>query len=67
MNDDNQDLYPGKMEIVESPELSNWKCHLFGGTDSHGITYTPIKGKVPNWFIRWMMKICLGCKWVKVE
>lgn len=44
-----------------------WKCYLFGCRDGYGITYIPPKGEIPNWFIRWMMKVCLGCKWVKVN
>lgn len=51
-------------EIVV-PELSDWECYLFGGTDEHGIAYRPTRNELPNRFIRWMMKICLGCTWVK--
>jgi hypothetical protein len=49
------------------PESSEWNCHLFGSDPAlgGGLIYTPIKGRVPNWFVRWMMKICLGCCWVK--
>ncbi len=48
------------------PELSGWKCYLFGNKPGgQGFVYTPIKGNVPNWFVRWMMKICFGCTWVK--
>ena len=48
-----------------TPEPSGWECHLFGSKDRQGITYFPAKGAVPNFFVRWMMKICLGCTWVK--
>lgn len=51
--------------LFEPPKLANWQCHLFGSDGTNGITYRPVEGKVPNWFIRWMMKICLGCTWVK--
>jgi len=27
--------------------------------------YRPAKGKVPNLFVRWMMRICFDCLWVK--
>ena len=54
-----------KYSLFELPKLSEWKCHLFGSDGTNGITYQPVEGKVPNWFIRWMMKICLGCTWVK--
>ena len=54
--------------IIEPPEYSEWKCYLFGNKPSGmGMVYTPTKGTVPNWFIRYMMKICLGCTWVKGE
>jgi hypothetical protein len=53
-------------ELLKIPEQSEWRCYLFcnkpGGV---GIIYRPITGQVPNWFVRWMMKICLGCTWVK--
>ena len=28
-------------------------------------TFEYQKGKEPNWFVRWMMKICFACTWVK--
>jgi hypothetical protein len=50
-----------------TPELdSDWKCYLFGNKpEGQGLIYSPAKGQVPNWFVRWMMKICLDCTWVK--
>jgi hypothetical protein len=27
--------------------------------------WNPEKGKVPNWFTRWMMKVCFSCTWVR--
>jgi hypothetical protein len=42
-----------------------WKCFLFGSEDGSGITYIPPENCIPNWFVRWMMKVCLGCTWVK--
>lgn len=48
------------------PEPSNWKCYMFGNKPGGiGMIYIPAKGQVPNFFIRWMMKVCLGCTWVK--
>lgn len=49
------------------PELSEWKCYLFGNTpeSNSGLVWQPIKGQEPNWFIRWMMKLCFACTWVK--
>jgi len=54
-----EDLY-----IVQPPELSDWKCHLFG-SQGDGITYVPAEGCVPNFFTRWLMKVCFACTWVK--
>lgn len=46
-------------KLERDPE---WRCYLFGLTDTF---YVPKKGAVPNWFVRWMMKICFGCRWVR--
>ena len=56
------DLY-----IFKQPERSEWKCYLFGNTpqDNQGIVWIPLKGKEPNWFVRWMMKVCFACTWTK--
>ena len=44
----------------------NWECYLFGSTPAQpGLIYVPHEGQVPNWFVRWMMKVMLGCTWVK--
>jgi len=54
------------MHFIDIPKMDpEWKCHLFGATPGYGICYIPPEGKVPNFFVRWMMKICLGCTWVK--
>ena len=47
------------------PKLSNWTCYLFGGSPGNGIAYTPVEGKVPNRFVRFMTRICFACTWVK--
>ncbi len=49
------------------PEQSEWKCYLFGNTpqDNQGIVWIPAKGQEPNWFVRWMMKVCFACTWEK--
>lgn len=60
-------IHNGQIEFYKPPIYSNWKCHLFGSDGTNGITYQPVEGKVPNFFIRWMMKICLGCTWVKMK
>ena len=54
--------------LLELPKLSNWKCYLFGSLPANpALVYTPSEGNVPNWFIRWMMRICLGCTWVETS
>lgn len=57
----------GEYLIMTSPESSGWKCYLFGSTDDNGFIYFPTKGNIPNWFVRFMMGICLGCKWEKIK
>ena len=60
------DEFSDGWKIHEFPKQDReWKCYLFGSKDGSGIVYHPAKGNVPNFFIRWMMKICLGCTWVK--
>ena len=57
------DEYKFRITPAQDPD---WKCYLFGNTsDGYGIVYIPAEGQVPNWFVRWMMKVCLGCTWVK--
>ena len=53
--------------ILAQPERSEWKCYLFGNTpqDNQGIVWIPVKGQEPNWFVRWMMKVCFACTWEK--
>jgi hypothetical protein len=50
---------------INTPEKSEWTCYLFGSKLGHGFVYNPRKGQVPNWFVRWMMKVCFDCTWVK--
>jgi hypothetical protein len=51
---------------INLPKLSNWTCYLFGNhPGGMGMCYTPVEGQVPNRFVRFMMRICLGCTWVK--
>ena len=54
--------------INNQPERSDWKCYMFGNRpDGIGIIYTPAKGQVPNRFVRFMMKVCFDCLWVKED
>lgn len=51
-----------------SNDPSEWKCYLFGNTpNGNGLIYVPNKQNVPNAFVRWMMKICFNCTWVKTR
>jgi hypothetical protein len=58
-------------QIVQNATMeakySNWKCYLFGNRPdvNTGIVYTPQEGQVPNRFVRFMMRICFDCMWVK--
>jgi len=65
MSEENEYLIKDGTIKFEIPEPSDWKCYMFGSRNGNGLVYTPAKGDVPNFFIRWMMKICLGCTWVK--
>ena len=48
------------------PKQSNWKCYLFGNRPGgNGIIYVPSEGRVPNRFVRFMMRICFDCMWVE--
>jgi hypothetical protein len=52
--------------FVTTPEQSEWVCYLWGNRPNlTGIVWRPNKGKEPNWFVRWMMKICFDCLWIK--
>lgn len=55
----------GNYSILEIVEDSDWECLLFGSTEGHGISWTPVKGKEPNAFWRFMQYICFGNHWVK--
>ena len=55
-----------KFYTIQTPEMSDWTCYLFGNKPNGlGLAYVPTKGQVPNWFVRWMMKICFDCTWVR--
>jgi hypothetical protein len=51
--------------FAPSPPQSEWKCYLFGASNGDGLMYYPAKGKEPNRFVRWCMKLMLGCTWVR--
>jgi len=57
---------PESYAFLSTPEQSEWQCYMFGNRPGGmGIVYRPAKGKVPNLFVRWMMRICFDCLWVK--
>ena len=52
--------------LVKVPKESGWKCYLFGNRPGgNGIMYVPSEGRVPNRFVRFMMRICFDCMWVE--
>jgi hypothetical protein len=58
--------FPKDYAFLTQPEHSDWQCYMFGNRpDGIGMVYRPVKGKEPNWFVRWMMRICFDCLWVK--
>jgi len=51
---------------IHSTELSEWSCYLSGNRPGGlGLVWRPLKGKRPNWFVRWMMLVFFDCLWVK--
>ena len=59
--------YNSERDTFKAVEPSGWNCYLFGNKPigGQGMVYHPKKGQEPNRFIRFMMKICLGCTWIK--
>ena len=55
---------PG-MSMLKPRKDSEWTCYMFGGKEGDGIAWIPTEGNVPNRFVRFMMKVCFGCTWVK--
>ena len=60
---------PTNPQAFPNPHLrddSDWQCYMFGNRPGYlGIVYRPRVGGVPNLFVRWMMRICFDCLWVK--
>jgi hypothetical protein len=57
--------YPYISSYIHNPKQSNWTCYMFGGSPGCGMCYTPPEGRVPNRFVRFMMRICFDCMWVE--
>lgn len=48
------------------PKASKWTCYTFGNRPGgSGMSYRPSKDQVPNHFVRFMMRICFDCLWVR--
>lgn len=64
---DTEKLTAKTQVFIWNPERSEWRCYMFGNTPetNDGIVYHPKKGQEPNAFVRWMMKVCFACTWVK--
>jgi len=45
-------------------DYSEWTCYLFTHAGA-GITYRPLKGKVPNAWHRFWQRVILGHRWVR--
>ena len=53
-------------KLLIQREISDWDCYMFGNRPgASGMVYTPEKGRVPNRFVRFMMRICFDCTWIK--
>lgn len=60
------DEKPPQYQFAPMPTYSGWKCYMFGNVPGGtGFIYTPTESNVPNFFVRWMMKLCFACTWVK--
>lgn len=58
--------YTKPYTMISQQPRSEWSCYLFGNTPGGGgMVYVPEKGKQPNRFVRWCMKVMLACAWVK--
>ena len=52
--------------FIDIPKHSEWSCYMFGNKPGGiGMIYKPSKENVPNAFVRYMMKICFDCTWIK--
>jgi hypothetical protein len=59
-------VFPMTQTPFNLPKQSNYTCYMFGNRPGGmGMCYTPAEGQVPNRFVRFMMRICFDCKWVK--
>ena len=63
---DTSKLLAGNYTFIKPHEQSEWQCYLFGNRPGGvGMIYRPKKGREPNWLVRWFMRVCFDCLWVK--
>ena len=63
---DTSKLLASNYTFIKPPESSEWQCYLFGNRPGGvGMIYRPKKGREPNWLVRWFMRVCFDCLWVK--
>lgn len=55
---------PLDLKIFRRVAKSEWSCRLFDKV-GNVIVWTPDKGEEPNFFHRWMQRLCFGFKWTK--
>lgn len=53
----------------ERPELHFWHApkYSYRVHINDGFVINIIKGQEPNWFYRWMQRICFGFRWEKID
>ena len=66
---DTEGILMYKPQYIGCPKYSKWTCYLFGNRpwSYTGLSWTPEEGRVPNRFVRFMMRICFDCYWVKKD
>jgi hypothetical protein len=64
-NDDQNFIGVG-CQPFQMPQQSQWACYLFGNKPGgSGMAWRPNDGEVPNVVVRFFMRVCLGCTWVR--
>jgi hypothetical protein len=57
-----------EVQLIQPAKSSKWRCYMFGNRPGGtGIVYHPAEGRVPNRFVRWMMRLCFDCVWQHEE
>lgn len=60
-------LIDDNVSWYKEPEYSEWTCYLFGHRPGpgEGLVWHPVKGRVPNAWVRFFMRICFDCYWTR--